>query len=99
MQGMMFVSLLRAKFGPVPVTEVHPKAVAKAQGGWGCQTLIGLGLPPEHRLEHERDAALAAIAAREGFEGRWTKDLSRERHEQEQDPDSYWLSPVRYFWP
>jgi hypothetical protein len=42
---------------------------------------------------------MSAVTAREGFEGRWTIDLSKNRHECEQDPSSYWLAPMHYFWP
>lgn len=97
-QGVMFVSRLREKFPEVPVTEAHPKAVARALGGWDDLAITKLGLVKGNN-EHERDAMLAAIAAREGFEGRWTKDLSLIRGASEQDPKSYWLSPVSYFWP
>jgi hypothetical protein len=31
---------------------------------------------------------MSAVAAREGFEGRWTIDLSENRHQCEQDPSS-----------
>jgi hypothetical protein len=49
--------------------------------------------------EHERDAIIAAVTAREGFEGRWVHDLSIRRHPNEQDPATYWLAPIHYFWP
>jgi hypothetical protein len=42
---------------------------------------------------------MAAIAAREGFKGRWPIDLSVNRHPSEPDPDSHWLRPIHYFWP
>ncbi len=99
-QGMMFVSRLREKFPGVPITEAHPKAVAHALGGWDGAAIGKLGLvvaPGE--TEHERDAIMAAIAAREGLEGRWTQDLSVMRHKCEQDPKNHWLGPVSYFWP
>jgi predicted nuclease with RNAse H fold len=97
-QGAMFVSRLRERFPQVPVTEVHPKAVAKALGGWDCKAVTSLGVIACVR-DHERDACLAAIAAREGFEGRWKRDLSLDRQPSEQDPKTYWLGPVHYFWP
>jgi predicted nuclease with RNAse H fold len=96
-QGVMFVSRLREKFPGVRVTEAHPKAVAIALGGWGCPALAGLGLNLMDN-EHQRDAHLAAIAAREGYEGRW-RDISLARYDSEQDPKHYWLAPVEYFWP
>lgn len=97
-QGMMFVSRLREKFPGVPVTEVHPKALAISLGGWDNKAVTALGSVAANG-EHERDATMAAIAAREGFEARWTKDLSLIRNSSEQDPKSYWLCPVSYFWP
>jgi predicted nuclease with RNAse H fold len=97
-QGVMFVYRLREKFPGVPVTEAHPKAVAIALGGWDGAAIAKLGLTNK-MAEHERDAHMAAIAAREGFEGRWITDLSLERRPSEQDPKCYWLGPVSYFWP
>ena len=95
-QGLMFVARIRELFPLVPVTETHPKALlAVSAVRWKlmqcCDTL-----PPE---EHERDAVISAIAAREGFEGRWSRDLSIDRYPSEQNPGSYWLAPVHYFWP
>jgi predicted nuclease with RNAse H fold len=94
----MFVCRLREKFPGVPVTEAHPKAVAKALDGWGSAKLEALGSSGMYG-EHERDAILAAIAAREGFEGRWKRDLSLLRLPSEQDPKTFWLGPVCCFWP
>ena len=99
-QGAMFVQRIREIYPAVPVTESHPKALLKvvAQGEW--VTLIDLFSlrcsPPNH---NERDALIAAVAAREGFQGRWSHDLSVDRHPGEQDPRSYWLGPVHYYWP
>ncbi len=97
-QGAMFVARLREKFPSVRVTETHPKAIAKALGGWEGEYLSKL-LGNSHRTDHERDALFAAISAREGFEGRWPIDLSIKRLKSEQDPKTYWLGPVSYFWP
>jgi len=41
---------------------------------------------------------LAALAARERFTGRWTRDLTLERFPEEQDPSAYWLAPMHYWW-
>ncbi len=89
----MFVQRLREKFPNVPVTESHPKAVAIALGGWDGLQLAAF------RSEHERDAYFSAVAAREGFRGRWVRDLSLTRSKSEQDTTSSWLAPVHYFWP
>ena len=51
-----------------------------------------------HMNEYERDALIGAVAAREGFEGRWSLDLTMTRSVSEQNP-AYWLSPVHYIWP
>jgi predicted nuclease with RNAse H fold len=93
----MFINRLRERFPDAPVTETHPKAVAIALGGWDRVKASF----PEVVLdnEHQRDASLAAIAAREGFLGRWRKDLAFDRHASEQDPQRYWLGPINYFWP
>lgn len=92
-QGAMFVYRLREKFPGVPVTEAHPKAVALALGGWDAARVLAFGCP-EDAEEHERDAYMAAIAAREGFTGRWKRDLAQQRSKPEQGPSSYWLAPV-----
>ena len=49
-------------------------------------------------LSFERDAVVAAICAREGFEGRWPTDLAEQRGSLEQNPKAYWLAPMSYFW-
>ena len=88
--GMMLASRIREKFPSTRITESHPKAVIHA-----CEFLLEFF----NYGEHERDAAIGAVCAREGFEGRWTVDLARDRHKSEQDPFSYWLAPIHYFWP
>src|SRR5262249_53368828 len=65
-QAAMFVQRLREKFPGVPVTEAHPKAVAIALGGWAGPIVSALNTYAGAD-QHERDAVLAAIAAREGF--------------------------------
>ena len=71
-QGMMFVARMRELFPQVRVTETHPKAVLAAlgRGPWEAKfhelsTKVTLDTEPDH----ERDAIISAIAAREGFEG------------------------------
>jgi predicted nuclease with RNAse H fold len=98
-QAAMFVQRLREAFPAIPITEVHPKALlAVTKGGW--QTLAEqYAITATPNTEHERDAILAALAAREGFEGRWPLDLAAERLPAEQDPSTYWLAPVHYYWP
>ncbi len=97
-QGAMYAKRLRDRFPDAPVTEAHPKALAIAMGGWQSAALSDLGMP-NLEAEHERDALLSAIAAREGFSGRWSRDLSIDRHAEELDPSCHWIGPVHYFWP
>jgi predicted nuclease with RNAse H fold len=101
-QGVMFVRRLRQLFPDVGVTETHPKTVwyALKVNNWDSfsrRFLANVTIHPEQ--EHERDAIISAVAAREGFEGRWPKDLSTVRHPSEQDPLRFWLAPIHYFWP
>jgi predicted nuclease with RNAse H fold len=99
-QGAMFVQRMREHFPGVGVTETHPKAVRKAlrSKSWGA-FVRRFAVTVEIRDEHERDAITSAVAAREGFEGRWLNDLGRTRHPSEQDPSTFWLAPIHYFWP
>ena len=99
-QAAMFIQRMRETYPAVPVTETHPKALLKAltQGDW--EAFAGrFGLKAAISNDHERDALIAAVSAREGFQGRWPHDLSIKRLPAEQDPRSYWLAPVHYFWP
>ena len=98
-QGAMFIQRLRELYPEVPVTETHPKAVVKvlkltAESFWQRHSVTSTA-----QNEHERDAVVSAIAAREGFSGRWTNDLATKRHPSEQNPKTYWLAPIHYFWP
>jgi len=99
-QGMIFVQRMREFYPGVPVTESHPKALLKVltQGNWEEFT-IRFGLKAVNANLHERDALIAAISAREGFHEQWSHDLSERRLPSEQDPNSYWLAPVHYYWP
>jgi predicted nuclease with RNAse H fold len=98
-QGVLFAELMRRKFPGVPVTEAHPKALLKALDmNWPtfCTRFSISGPNPQ---EHERDAVIAAVAAREGFEKRWLHDLAEKRRPTEQNPSTHWLAPIHYFWP
>jgi len=99
-QGAMFVQRMREAYPALPATESHPKALLSAltQGDWEAFARR-FGLKLADGLDHERDALIAAVSASEGFEGRWPRDLSAERLSCEQDPQSYWLAPIHYFWP
>jgi predicted nuclease with RNAse H fold len=101
-QGMMFVARMREAFPTVNVTETHPKAVLVGLGTSAWKELFATlvtGVTLETQPDHERDAVISAIAAREGFEGRWTRDLIQNRYPSEQNPMKHWLAPVHYYWP
>ena len=101
-QGMMFVQRMREHFPDINVTETHPKAVWKAlklNSGNAFIEHFSVTATIRDDQEHERDAIISAVAAREGFEGRWLNDLSRNRYPSEQDPLAFWLAPIHYFWP
>jgi len=99
-QGAMFVQRMREIYAAVPVTESHPKALLKAvaENSWDifAARFHVKATPPN---EHTRDAIVAAVVAREAFEGRWTHDLADTRLSGEQDPKNYWLAPIHYYWP
>jgi predicted nuclease with RNAse H fold len=99
-QGAMFVQRMREHFPGLGVTETHPKAVWKALGmkSWDAFAKR-FAVTVEIQGEHERDAVISAVSAREGFEGRWLNDLGRTRYPSEQDPSTFWLAPIHYFWP
>ena len=96
--GALVALLMREKFSHVEITESHPKALlqwlnlddAIFAGQFGIENTWG--------DEHQRDAAVAAVCAREGFQSNWV-DLASDRNQFEQDPKSYWLKPVHYWWP
>jgi predicted nuclease with RNAse H fold len=100
-QSMLFVDRLRARLGRgIPVTESHPKALRRVLQLDDWQACCArFGVVCNKISEHEQDAVMGAVAAREGFSGRWHCDLSNGRDVLEQDPKAYWLAPVHYFWP
>ena len=100
-QGMMFVQRVRESYGDVCVTETHPKAllVALDSNEEDFYRRCSVRLAAVKVSEHERDAVISAVAAREGSKERWTNDLGRRRYPCEQDPSQYWLAPVHYSWP
>lgn len=99
-QGMMFAQRIREHFPSIQITESHPKALLFAHGGieWSAFA-VKYSVSSTHKTEHERDALISAVVAREGFEGRWRNDLSKTRHECEQDTEQFWLAPIHYYWP
>ena len=94
----MLAQRVREAFPGVSITESHPKALLHALDLGGVSFAKQFGISAAWQNEHERDATVAAVCAREGFEGRWT-DLAKERRNLEQDPQDYWLAPASYFWP
>ena len=97
--GMMLALQIREIFPDTRITETHPKALLHAFKLDGTGFAGRFKTPTGWCNDHERDATIGAVCAREGFEGRWTFDLARQRYASEQDPSSYWLAPMRYFWP
>lgn len=110
----LLIRTLRESIPTLRVTEAHPKALLHAlklpvwrpknptfslNDSW--QHIAAhfqlSGVAPE--TEHERDAVLAAVAAREGLSGRWKRNLATERSEQEFVLDDLLKGPVDYFWP
>jgi hypothetical protein len=104
-QGVMLAIHLRERFRSLPITEAHPKALLWAldlnddTNNWPkLAERFGLkGDPPV--TEHQRDALLAAVAAREGFLKRWPNDLATDRFPEEQDPAKIPHAPIVYWWP
>ena len=97
--GAMLAFRIRQKFPCTRITESHPKALLSARILEESDLADQFGSSATWRNEHERDAAIAAVCARKGFEGCWTVDLALQRHRSEQDPRNYWLAPIHYFWP
>jgi hypothetical protein len=103
-QGMMFAFRARERYGAaVPITEAHPKALLRMMGlhksSWDSIATKFSLIGKEPPSEHERDAILASVAARNGVKGAWTHDLSLVRDERELDPKRMWFGEVSYFWP
>lgn len=97
--GMLLASRVRKLFPTVAITESHPTALLSALALDEASFARRFGISSTWKNDHERDAAIAAVCAREGFEGHWNTDLALERHSSEQNPQAYWLTPMHYFWP
>jgi hypothetical protein len=101
-QGVILAHLLRCRYSNIPLTETHPKALVR---GWGRQNVEAIydAIEPDVGFnsadEHRRDAFISAIAAREGFLGRWVEDLHLRLPPSERDGCLASLNPVHYFWP
>jgi predicted nuclease with RNAse H fold len=87
-QGIVLAMKLRKSYPKVPITESHPKALLRALGlnDWtaisNCFSLHG----PKPSTDHERDALIGAVAAREGSTRRWKLDLALSLDPNELDP-------------
>ena len=97
--GVLLASQVRKEFPSTRITETHPKALLLAMNYSGEEFADEYGISADWRNEHERDAAIAAVCGREGFNGCWSTNLAERRYCLEQDPENYWLKPVTYFWP
>jgi hypothetical protein len=101
-QGVLLAMRLRENAPSLPITETHPKALLKAlkmEGqSWKAMAYRFCVDGPEPENEHERDALLSAVAAREGARQNW-RDLSVDRGASELDPKGIWFGPVSYWWP
>ena len=97
--GALLASRVRRSFPGARITESHPKALLLAFNYCDEEFAEKYGISRVWRNEHERDAAIAAVCAREGFEGGWRTNLAEQRYPLEQDPQDYWLKPMFYFWP
>lgn len=104
-QSLLLAELLRQRFPAVQITESHPKALLiacyknnnRADNVRSFFRDFGITGTPED--EHQEDALIAAVCDREGFSRRWSLDLAEDRFPEEQDPRSYWLAPMHYWWP
>jgi hypothetical protein len=100
-QGIMLAMRLREQSPSLPITEAHPKALLVALGladaPWS-RIADTFGLSGAQPGEHERDALLSAVAAREGERQNW-RDLSADRDSEELDPKQLWFGAVSYWWP
>ena len=97
--GALLASLMREKFPNIGITESHPKALLQECSMDDAAIAEHFGIDSTWDDDHQRDAAVAAVCAWKGFQGGWV-DLADDRDGLvEQDPKSYWLKPVHYWWP
>ena len=64
-QGMMFVQRIRERFPGVNVTEAHPKAILVAMKKSSEEFFEHFCIKDHGSNDHERDAIISAVAARE----------------------------------
>ena len=97
--GAMLDFRIRQKFPRARITRAHPKALLRVLQIDGPGFARRFAIDQSWSNEHERDTAIAAVCAREGFEGRWAIELGLARSRSQLDPRNYWLAPMHYFWP
>jgi len=103
-QGFLFAAELRQRVPELPVTEAHPKLLLHARRQDFGMLARESGLSGDPRIISEtnddrRDAVIAALAAREGFSGKWTRNLAgMDPLCGEQAASDRWLRPVHYWW-
>jgi predicted nuclease with RNAse H fold len=98
-QGILLAMKLREYQSEIAITETHPKAMlyARRQNYKSFFDEMGVQSPmPE--TEHEKDALVGAIVAREAALGRWTVDLASKRGPSELDSNNMWFGRVNYYW-
>jgi predicted nuclease with RNAse H fold len=90
-QGHMLIARARHLYPRLKITEAHPKAIVKALklNSWQIIARQFALKGSEPNTEHEQDAVLSAIAAREGFLGRWKIDLTLGHRLIKSHPNSY----------
>ncbi len=93
--GAMLAFRVREMFPDTGITESHPKALLKALRLDNPGFAAKFGICITRKNEHERDALIAAVCAREGFKRCWETDLFEDRDSSE----SCWLALMHYFWP
>jgi predicted nuclease with RNAse H fold len=103
-QGVVLALELRRRFAKIPVTESHPKALLRALygDGSGKEDQFFKDFPviidPVNKLsEHQRDALIGAVCARETFELRWKRNLAHLRGVTGEV--SAGIEDVHYGWP
>ena len=99
--GALLAFRIRQDYPTIRITESHPKALLKACYDDHWEKFANKFKIPScsWRNEHERDAIVAAVCAREGFEERWNSNLTQNRYLSEQNPLDFWLAPIHYYWP
>ena len=99
--GVLLAFRVRQKRPNARITETHPKALLKAlyNDNWD-EFAKEFSIPQlSCHNEHERDAIIGAICAREGFSEKWDTDLAEDRYPCEQIPLNCGFLSVNYFWP